>query len=36
MNNNSINNCKKCGKPIPILSGLSIICYECLLTKPKK
>ena len=31
----SINNCKRCGKPIPILSGLSVICYECIMTKPK-
>ena len=31
----SINDCKKCGKPIPILSGLSVICLECIV-KPHK
>lgn len=31
----SINNCKECGKPIPVFSGVSVLCLECLV-KPKK
>ena len=33
--NNSKNKCKVCDKPIPIGLPVSIICYDCLIKRPK-